>query len=155
MALSDSKTQIDQAFTRQDDKGLSFENAFGGATSFLRRRYTKDLSGVDLAVTGIPFDQAVTNRPGARFGPRAIREASSLQPFDPPYGWDIDPMSLFSIVDYGDLAFDYADVAAFPKRLKQHIETILKADVASIALGGDHYISFPILQAYAEKYWLN
>ena len=104
MALSDSKTQIDQAFTRQDDKGLSFENAFGGATSFLRRRYTKDLSGVDLAVTGIPFDQAVTNRPGARFGPRAIREASSLQPFDPPYGWDIDPMSLFSIVDYGDLA---------------------------------------------------
>lgn len=152
MALSESKTQIDHAFTRQDDKGLSFENAFGGATSFLRRRYTKDLSGVDLAVTGIPFDQAVTNRPGARFGPRAIREASSLQPFDPPYGWDFDPMSLFSIVDYGDLAFDYADVAAFPKRLKQHIETILKADVASIALGGDHYISFPILQAYAEKY---
>ncbi len=152
MALSESKTQIDHAFTRHDDKGLSFENAFGGATSFLRRRYTKDLSGVDLAVTGIPFDQAVTNRPGARFGPRAIREASSLQPFDPPYGWEFDPMSLFNIVDYGDLAFDYADVAAFPKRLKQHIETILNADVASIALGGDHYISFPILQAYAEKY---
>src|SRR6056300_1276790 len=143
MALEDAKTQIDSAFTRGDDRSLAFENTFGGALSFLRRRYTKDLSGIDLAVTGIPCDQAVTNRPGARFGPRAIRESSSLQTFDPPYGWAFDPMSLFSIVDYGDLAFDYADVAAFPKRLKQHIETILKADVASIALGGDHYISFP------------
>ena len=133
MALSKSKTDIDQAFTRCDDKGLSFEHAFGGATSFLRRRYTKNLSGVDLAVTGIPFDQAVTNRPGARFGPRAIREASSLQPFDPPYGWEFDPMSLFNIVDYGDLPIDYADVAAFPKRFKQQFETILNADVASIA----------------------
>ena len=88
MALEDAKTQVDQAFTRPDLRGLSFENAFGGAASFLRRRYTKDLAGVDVAVTGIPFDQAVTHRPGARFGPRAIREASSLQAFDPPYGWD-------------------------------------------------------------------
>ncbi len=109
MALEDAKTQIDMAFTRKDLKGLSYENTFGGATSFLRRKYTKDLTGVDLAVTGVPFDQAVTNRPGSRFGPRAIREASSLQPYDPPYGWDgFDPLGEFSIVDYGDLAFDYA-----------------------------------------------
>ena len=71
----------------------------------MRRRYTKDLSDVDIAITGVPFDQAVTNRPGARFGPRAIREASTLQTFDPPYGWDFDPMQELNIVDYGDLAF--------------------------------------------------
>ena len=64
MALEDAKNQIDQAFTRDDPRGLSFENAFSGATSFLRRRYTKDLTGFDLAVTGIPFDQAVPHRPG-------------------------------------------------------------------------------------------
>ena len=52
MGLEDAKNQVDQAFTRDDLKGPSFENAFGGATSFLRRRYTKDLRGVDIAVTG-------------------------------------------------------------------------------------------------------
>ena len=152
MALEDAKTQVDQAFTRSDRRGLSFENAFGGATSFLRRRYSKDLSGVDLAVTGVPFDQAVTNRPGTRLGPRAIREASALQTYDPPYGWGFDPLSNFDIVDYGDLAFDYAKTSDFPAALTAHIKTILQAGAATLVLGGDHFISFPILRAYAEKY---
>ena len=84
MSLEDAKTQVDAAFTRTERRGLTYENTFAGATSFLRRQYTKDLTGVDLAVTGVPFDQAVTNRPGTRLGPRAIREASTLQPYDPP-----------------------------------------------------------------------
>jgi agmatinase len=151
MSLEDAKSQVDVAFTRTDLKGPAFENAFGGATSFLRRRYTKDLTGVDLAVTGVPFDQAVTHRPGTRFGPRAIREASSLQPYDPPYGWDFDPLSEFAIVDYGDVAFDYAKVADTPDRITDHIRGILSAGAGSITLGGDHYITFPILKAYAEK----
>lgn len=152
MSLEDAKTQVDQAFTRDDLKGQSFENAFGGATSFLRRRYTKDLTGVDIAITGVPFDQAVTNRTGTRLGPRAIREASALQAFDPPFGWDFDVLSECAIADYGDLAFDYAQVSAFPAALTAHIKGILDAGAASVALGGDHYISFPILRAYAEKY---
>ena len=152
MTFHKAKTQIDHAFTRSELKGLSFENAFAGANSFMRRKYTKELDGVELAVTGIPFDQAVTNRPGARLGPRAIREASTLQTFDAPYGWDIDPFSNNAIVDYGDMAFDYANIPAFPKALKAHIAAILSADVATVSFGGDHYISFPILQAYAEKY---
>ena len=69
MALEDAKTQVDMAFTRDNPRGLSFENTFGGATSFLRRRYSKDLTGVDIAVTGIPFDQAVTNRPAPALAP--------------------------------------------------------------------------------------
>ena len=125
---------------------------FGGATSFLRRKYSKDLSGVDIAVTGVPFDQAVTNRPGTRLGPRAIREASSLQAPDAPYGWDFDVLSEFAIVDYGDVAFDYAKVSEFPDTLTAHIKGILDAGVASVALGGDHYVTYPILKAYAEKY---
>jgi agmatinase len=152
MALEDAKNQIDMAFTRDDLKGPSYELTFAGATSFLRRKYTKDLTGVDIAVTGVPFDQAVTNRPGTRLGPRAIREASALQAPDPPYGWPYDVMSECAIVDYGDLAFDYANVPAFPAALKAHIKGILDAGAASLVLGGDHYISFPILQAYAEKY---
>ncbi|GAB4386269.1 agmatinase [Albidovulum sp.] len=152
MALEDARTQVDLAFTARDRRGLAYENAFGGATSFLRRRYTKDLAGVDLAVTGVPFDQAVTHRPGTRFGPRAIREASALQPFDPPYGWGFSPLEEFDIVDCGDLAFDYARVAAFPDRLTAHVAGILAAGPAVVTLGGDHYITFPILRAHAEKY---
>ena len=152
MALEDAKNQVDHAFTREDMRGLSNENTFGGATSFLRRRYTKDLTGVDIAVTGVPFDQAVTNRTGTRLGPRAIREASLLQAPDAPYGWGYDPLSELNIVDYGDLAFDYAMVSEFPAALQAHVKGILDAGAASICLGGDHYISFPILKAYVEKF---
>ena len=152
MALEDASKQIDMAFTRDDLKGPSFELTFAGATSFLRRKYTKDLRGVDIAVTGVPFDQAVTNRPGTRLGPRAIREASSLQAPDAPYGWDFDVLSEFAIADYGDLAFDYGHVSQFPAALTAHIKGILDAGAASVVLGGDHYITFPILKAYAEKY---
>jgi len=152
MALSDAGREVDHAFTRETDRGQSYENAFGGAVSFMRRRYTKDLTGVNIAVTGVPFDQAVTNRPGTRLGPRAIREASSLQACDAPYGWDEDVFSTRTIIDYGDLAFDYANVPAFPGDLQSHIAKILQSGAAPVTLGGDHYISFPILRAFAEVY---
>lgn len=151
MSLEKARTAVDRALSGEA-RGLAFENAFGGVTSYLRRAYTKDLTGYDLAVTGVPFDQAVTHRPGSRFGPRAIREASSLQTFDPPYYWDFDPLSEFAIADYGDLAFDYARVSAFPGTLKAHALSILDQGAGMIAFGGDHYVSFPILQAHAEKH---
>ncbi|TCS63859.1 agmatinase [Primorskyibacter sedentarius] len=152
MALEDAKTQIDHAFTRDDPRGLSYENAFGGAPSFLRRRYTKDLTGVDIAVTGVPFDQAVTNRPGTRLGPRAIREASLLQPYDPPYGWGFDPLSEMTVVDYGDLAFDYAKVSEFPAALEAHATKIVGSGAAMVTLGGDHFITLPLLKAHVAKH---
>ncbi|MGC9420080.1 MAG: agmatinase [Rhodovulum sp.] len=149
MALEDAKKQVDTAITRNGHKGLSYENAFGGVTSFLRRTLSKDLTGVDLAITGVPFDQAVTNRSGTRLGPRAIREASTLQACDAPYGWGYNPLETFAIVDYGDLAFDYAAVGEFPTTLQAHVAGILGAGVGCIALGGDHSISLPILRAHA------
>jgi agmatinase len=153
MALEDAKNQIDHAFTRADLKGLSFENVFAGAPSFLRRRYGKDLAGVDIAVTGIPFDQAVTNRPGTRLGPRAIREASALQTVDPAFGWDgMSPLEEFAILDYGDMAFDYAHTPDVPARIAAHAATILDAGAACFALGGDHSITLPLLRAHAAKH---
>lgn len=152
MALEDAKSEVDSAFTRISQRGYAFENAFSGATSFLRRTYTKDLTGVDLAITGVAFDQAVTHRSGTRFGPRAIREASSLQPYDPPYGWPTNPLEEMRVIDYGDLAFDYAKTSDFPETLTQHIRTILAAGAGTVTLGGDHFITLPILRAYAEKF---
>ncbi len=152
MSLEDAKTQIDHAFTRDDFKGPSFENVFAGAASFLRRKYSKDLSGVDIAVTGLPFDQAVTNRPGTRLGPRAIREASLLQPCDAPYGWSYDVLSEFAIADYGDMAFDYARPDLVPGLIEDHVARILAQGSACVALGGDHSVTHGCLRAHAEKH---
>ena len=152
MALEDAANEVDVAVTRTDPKGLAFENVFSGVSSFLRRKLTKDLDGIDLAITGIPFDQAVTSRPGARFGPRAIREASALQAGDPPYGWGFDPLSQFSIVDFGDMAFDYARVADVPSRIEAHVGGILDAAVGCLTLGGDHSITLPLLRAHAKRH---
>ena len=77
----------DQAFRHQNLKGTMFEATYSGALSFCRRRYSRDLTNIDIAVTGIPFDSAVTNRPGCRFGPRAIREASTRSRIEKPRLW--------------------------------------------------------------------
>ncbi|MEM1388288.1 MAG: agmatinase [Pseudomonadota bacterium] len=152
MALEDAKVDVDAAFTRDGFLGRSFENTFAGAPSFLRRRYAKDLTGVDIAVTGIPFDQAVTNRPGTRLGPRAIREASALQAPDPPYGWGFDLCAEVAIADYGDMAFDYATPATAPETIEAHATAILEQGAAMVALGGDHAISLPLLRAHVARH---
>ncbi|KAA9009382.1 agmatinase [Histidinibacterium aquaticum] len=150
MALEDAKTQVDLAFTGKGE-GAAHENTFGGATSFLRRRYTKDVTGADLVVTGVPFDQAVTNRPGTRFGPRAIREASALLPYDPPHGWGFQPLD-FRIVDAGDVAFDYANVPETPGRIEAHAAGLIAGGAPLVTLGGDHFVTLPLLKAFAAKY---
>ncbi|PRX37773.1 agmatinase [Meinhardsimonia xiamenensis] len=152
MALEDARTQVDTALSRDGFRGHSFENTFAGVPSFLRRKLTKDLSGVDIAVTGLPFDQAVTNRPGARFGPRAIREASALQSPDPPYGWAVDPMCDLDVADYGDMAFDYARPDTFAAAAEAHVAGILEAGAAPLCLGGDHSVSLPAIRAVAARH---
>ena len=73
-----NKTAGDHALLRDSLYGTTSEPTYAGAVSFMRRKYTRDLKGVDLVVSGVPLDTATTNRPGARFGPRAIRAASTI-----------------------------------------------------------------------------
>lgn len=152
MALEDAKREVDTALTRAGMKGPSFENTFSGLTTFLRRTFTKDLTAADICITGAPFDQAVTNRPGTRLGPRAIREASALQSPDAPWGWGYDVMRAFAIADAGDVAFDYAVPADFPAVLEAHVAGILAQDCAVVTLGGDHSVTLPILRAHAVRH---
>ena len=88
------KKSGDHAITRESLYGISTEPTYAGATSFMRRKYTQDLDGVDLVVTGVPLDTATTNRPGARFGPRGIRAASTMIAWERPYGTEVDPFDL-------------------------------------------------------------
>lgn len=143
----------DNAFTGKDLQGkVTHAPSYAGTLSFLRRKYSKDLSGVDVAVTGIPFDTATSNRPGARFGPRAIRAISGSLSWARPWPWDVDPLETLSIIDYGDCEFDYADPASIPASITEHFRKILDQGAATLALGGDHFVTYPVLEAYAEKY---
>ena len=83
MAEATGKPPIDHGFRSTTLKGGAEDPTYAGALSFMRRRYSRDLTGVDLAVLGIPLDVTVTNRPGARFGPQAIRRASAILDGDP------------------------------------------------------------------------
>jgi agmatinase len=142
----------DAAFRRKNLKGSVIENTFSGALSFMRRKYTRELEGVDLAVTGIPFDQAVSNRPGARFGPEAVRRASAHHAWGPIWPWYFDPFATLAVTDYGDLQYDYGHIENITEDISRHISTILDAGASTLALGGDHFITYPILKAYHQKY---
>ena len=147
-----SKLKNDHAFTSEDPRGSRVEPAFAGALSFLRSRYTRDLSGVDVVVTGIPLDTATTNRPGARFGPRAIRAASAQMAWTRPYGWSFDPLEKLSVVDFGDCAWDHGRPEGIPSAIEVHADTIIASGAAMLSMGGDHFISYPLLKAHARRH---
>src|ERR1700675_3701484 len=130
----------DHAFTAQDLKGTHLEPTFAGALSFMRRRYSRDLAGVDVAVSGFPLDTATTNRPGARFGPRAIRAASSNNAWNRPYGAAFDPFDQLAVIDYGDCQWDHGRPEEIPAAIEAHASGILGSGAALLALGGDHFI---------------
>lgn len=148
-----SREDWDNAFTgRPGRAALSSTPSFGGALSFFRRPYTRNLDGVDVAVTGVPFDTATSNRPGARFGPRAIRAASTVMSWARPWPWDFDPFERLAVIDYGDSQFEYADPASIPRVIEDHVAAILRGGAATLVLGGDHYATYPVLRAHAEQH---
>lgn len=142
----------DNAFTADSTTGQPREMTFAGALSFLRRKYTRDLTDAQVAVTGIPFDSATSNRPGARHGPAAIRAASvqlaELKAF--PSG--IDLYEALKIVDYGDCHLDYGYPGNVVQAIVEHTRAILKTDTMAVSLGGDHFVTYPLLIAHAEKF---
>ncbi|MEP5566375.1 MAG: agmatinase [Halioglobus sp.] len=148
-----TKELTDLAITRDSLYGTIEEPTYSGITSFMRRRYTRDLKGVDVAVTGVPYDLATTNRSGTRLGPRAIRAASSFLSWgDAVDGWNFDPFNDLAVVDVGDCNFDPGRPEQVPEAIYQHARDIVQEDVALLTLGGDHFISYPLLRAHAEKH---
>lgn len=142
----------DHAFTATSLTSVSHEPFYSGALSFLRRKYSRDLTGVDVAVTGLPLDTATTNRPGARFGPRAVREASVTLAWDRPYGYSFNPLQRLAIVDYGDCEWDFGRPGDVPGAIEAHILGILRAGAAPLSIGGDHFVTFPVLRAMHKQH---
>jgi agmatinase len=111
------------------------------------------LAGVDVAVVGAPFDDGTSNRPGTRFGPRAIR------------GWDddgaagrphlssgLDPFAVLDVVDYGDAVPAPADLGRSHEQLAAVLREVHEAGAIPLVLGGDHSLSLPTLRVLAERF---
>ena len=141
----------DNAFTAKSPYGtVKGSPSYAGALSFMRRKYSQDLEGIDVAVAGIPLDSATTNRPGARFGPRAIRAATPGISWERPWPWDFDPFDRLAVVDYGDCEFDFGQPETVVPYIEDYIGKILASGAASLVMGGDHFVTYPVLKAYAK-----
>ena len=134
-------SSIDHAFTATKNTGRSGDPTYAGALSFMRRRYTKNVKGADVIVWGIPFDAAVTNRPGARFGPQAIRRASAIFDSDPQYPFNRDLFENLAVVDYGDCLLDSGNHQKTPATIEREAAKLLKSGAFLLSLGGDHFVT--------------
>jgi agmatinase len=143
----------DYAFLATGDRAVSHdEQMYSGALSFCRRRYARDLAGVDLAVIGVPFDTATSNRPGCRFGPRGIRAASAQLAWSHVWPSPFDPFERLSVVDWGDIDFDYGQPDRIPARIEAAVAHVIGQGTAALLLGGDHFTTWPSLRAHAGKH---
>src|SRR5262249_55094970 len=121
---------------------------FTGVRTFARLPHITDLEGADATLIGIPFDTGTTFRPGARFGPAAIREMSALlRPYNPGAG--VDVFNTLSVTDGGDVPVVTGYIEDTYERIAEVLRPIHEAGVVPIGLGGDHSITLAELRAAA------
>ena len=123
---------------------------FAGLLTFAGQPYTEEpaeLAGVDVAIVGAPTDDLVSDRPGARFAPRAIRAASAPPGRHLVAG--IDAFEALRVIDYGDAAVLPADAAASHAAIAQTVGEVVAAGAIPVVLGGDHSIAEPDIGAVA------
>ena len=120
---------------------------YAGLTTFARLPRLEDVDDYDVAVVGVPWDSGVTYRPGARFGPSAIRQASRLlRPYNPAL--DVQPFRDAQVVDAGDVAANPFDIARAIDETREGLAALITpAGRPVLSLGGDHTMALPALQA--------
>ena len=126
---------------------------YAGLLTFGTLPYTQDpaeLAGVDVAIVGAPTDDLVSDRPGARFGPRAIRAASC--PPGPHLEAKVDAMAELKMVDFGDAPVLPADPARTHEAIERTVGQVVDAGAIPIVLGGDHSIAEPDIRACAARH---
>ena len=123
---------------------------FADVATFFRLPVFKDLNELDYCICGVPWDGGTTNRPGARHGPREIRNSSSLVRLYHPQSLK-SPYDKFNVADIGDCPVNPADLQDSLNKIEKFYSEILKSKTIPISIGGDHLISLPILRALAKN----
>ena len=122
---------------------------FADVATFFRLPINKNLEDLDYCICGVPWDGGTTNRPGARHGPREVRNASSLIRLYHPVSLK-SPYDNFDIADIGDCPVNPADLQNSLVKIKEFYENIVTSKTIPLSIGGDHLISLPILRALAK-----
>lgn len=124
---------------------------FMGIPSFMRVPVSRELTGVDVAILGVPFDSGTSYRTGTRFGPRKIREASLLI-----WGHNstlkVSPLRKLNVVDYGDVSVIPTSIEHTMTAITRAASEIINSGTTLVTLGGDHSIALPLLRAHADKH---
>jgi len=126
---------------------------FAGPDTFARLPRLADVRGgrAAVAIVGVPFDSGVSYRPGARFGPTAVRNGSKLlRPYHP--GLDTHPLHVHQVADAGDIAVNPFDIAEAIAHVEQGARALLEQAGHLVAIGGDHTIALPLLRATAARH---
>ncbi len=137
---------------RWRELGLPDKPDYAGLLTYAGMPYTQDpseLEGVDVAIVGAPTDDLVSDRPGARFGPRAIRAASC--PPGPHLEAKVDAFAALRVVDFGDAAVLPADPVRTHEQIERTVGQVVAAGALPVVLGGDHSITEPNVRAVAAK----
>ena len=131
---------------------------FVGVSTFAKRELVTDWSQInaDVAVLGAPFDFGTQWRAGARFGPRGIRDASTLFSFGHSGAYDHEDDVTYltedvKIVDIGDADIIHTDTIKSHKNIEKGVRSILKAGALPVVLGGDHSVNIPCVNAFSNS----
>jgi agmatinase len=120
---------------------------FAGISTFMRLPHIPDPSRLDVALIGVPFDGGTSYRPGARFGPRHIRQQSALiRPYNPVL--DISPFDRVRVADFGDLSVNPLSIESTFEQITSGLKPVLGVGAIPVCVGGDHSILLPILRAF-------
>ncbi|MFG1705286.1 agmatinase [Nonomuraea sp. M3C6] len=122
---------------------------FAGPATFARLPSLSDVGQAEVAVVGVPFDTGVSYRPGARFGPAAVREASRLlRPYHPAL--DVAPFERVQVADAGDIACNPFDIGEAIETIDAAASELLAGGAKPVTIGGDHTIALPLLRAVSR-----
>jgi len=134
-----------------DEHNPMSEPRFSEIATFMRAPLVESLDEVDIGLIGVPTDLGVTNRPGARHGPREIRNSSSLmRTFN--LGMNINPYKLCRIADLGDVGFSHRyDLEKQVEEIESFYQKVIEKNIFPISAGGDHSITYPILKAIGKN----
>jgi arginase family enzyme len=134
-------------------RALGEKPDYAGLPTFAGMPYTEDageLSGADVAIVGAPTDDLVSDRPGTRFGPRAVRAASC--PAGPHLEAGVDGFAELRVLDYGDAPVVPADAARTHEAIERTVGEVVAAGAVPIVLGGDHGIAEPDIRACSSRH---
>jgi agmatinase len=123
---------------------------YSGIPTFLGLPAAPDATALDIALIGVPMDLGVTNRPGARFGPRAVRTIERIGPYHPTFR--MVPKALVRAADVGDVPFrSRYNLEHSIEDIEQYYSELFDRGVRPLSVGGDHSITYPILKALGRK----